>query len=83
MFKADADTKSKGCAEEEMRVGHLLRSHPNIISIHSLEQQQPITIDGEEQIRDYLTLDFCENSDLFSFMSNYGKRQTQNGTKKA
>lgn len=83
VFKPYADSLSKGCAEEEYKVGQILRGHPNIIAISSFEKQQPITIDGQVQLRDYLTLDFCENSDLFSFMSTYGKRQVQGGAKKA
>lgn len=83
VFKPYADSLSKGCADEEYRVGQILRGHPNVITINSFEKQQPITIDGVVQVRDYLTLDFCENSDLFSFMSNYGKRQVQSGAKKA
>jgi hypothetical protein len=75
VFKPYSDSQSKGCAEEEYKVGQLMRGHSNIITIKSFEQEKPITIDGTEQIRDYLTLDYCENSDLFSFMSNYGKRQ--------
>ena len=39
VFKPYSDSMSKGCAEEENRVGMLLRDHPNIISIHSFEQQ--------------------------------------------
>lgn len=39
----------------------------------------PIKIDGVEQIRDFLTLDYCENSDLFEFMSKYAKNQTDRG----
>lgn len=59
-----------------------MRGHENVINIASFEQEKPITIDGKEQTRDFLTLDYCENSDLFSFIKNYGKRQDQRGLKK-
>lgn len=74
MFKEDVDASSKEYAEAEFKVGQMLRGHPNIISIHSFERNHPITIDGVKQNRDFLTLDFCANGDLFSFMSTYGKR---------
>ena len=39
----------------------------------------PIKIDGIEQTRDFLTLDYSENSDLFEFMSKYAKNQADRG----
>lgn len=39
----------------------------------------PIRIDGVIQKRDFLTLDYCENSDLFEFMSKYAKNQADRG----
>jgi hypothetical protein len=39
----------------------------------------PIKIEGQEQVRDFLTLDYCENSDLFEFMSKYAKNQAERG----
>ena len=82
VFKPYSDTQSKGCAEEEYKVGQLMRGHDNIIDITSFEQEKLITIDGKEQTRDFLTLDYCEHSDLFSYVSTFGKRQDQRGLKK-
>lgn len=82
VFKPYTDTQSKGCAEEEYKVGQLMRGHDNVINITSFEQDKPITIEGKEQTRDFLTLDYCEHSDLFSYMSTFGKRQDLRGLKK-
>jgi len=60
-------------------VSKILENHPNIIKINSFQKQMPIKINGEEQLRDFLTLDYCENSDLFEFMSKYAKNQAERG----
>ena len=73
------DSLSKDYANEEYKVSQMLRGHPNIVTIGSFEKQQPITVEGQEQIRDYLTMEYCAKGDLFQFMGNYGKRQEMGG----
>ena len=79
VFKPNMDSLSKDYAREEYRVAQMLRGHPNIVTIGSFEKQQPITVEGQVLIRDYLTMEYCANSDLFQFMGNYGKRQETGG----
>jgi hypothetical protein len=63
----------------EYRVSQLMKGHPNIVEIRSLELDQTIRIEGKDVVKDFLILDYCENSDLFEFMSKYSKRQNDAG----
>ena len=74
VFKTNMDQISRNCAQNELQVSQQLQAHPNIVSIESLELQQPLTIDGEVTLRNYLSMEYCANGDLFQFMNSYGKR---------
>jgi len=58
-------------AEEEFTVSQLLDGHPNIVRINSFHKDTLLDINGKQERRDFLMLDYCENSDLFDFMSRY------------
>lgn len=68
------DQISRNCAQNELHVSKQLRGHPNIVCIESLQHQQPLTIDGEVSLQNYLSMEYCANGDLFQFMNSYGKR---------
>ena len=72
-------TDSRQQTENEFRVSQIMKDHPNIIRVHSHERDQVIRVDGKEETRDFLTLEYCENSDLFEFMAKYANRQNQQG----
>ena len=57
--------------ETEFTVGSYLRGHPNIIRIDNFERNKPIIIDGKEENRDFIKLEYCRNGDLFDFISKY------------
>jgi len=41
----------------------------------------PVIIDGIEQKRDYLVMEYCENGDLIEFLLKYVNQQTSSGSK--
>lgn len=75
LFKANANVANLlTLAQEECKLAQKLSGNANIIAVHSFQEKQPITIDGIEQVRDYLILEYCEQGDLFSYFCSYGDR---------
>ena len=74
VFKPYSDCDSRKFAEEEYKVSQILKGNRNIININTFEREKPICINGQIEIKDFLTLDYCENSDLFSFLKGYSQR---------
>ena len=83
VFKPYDDADLKVCANEEYRVSQILRNSNNIVNVKSFEQQKMINIDGDFMIKDYLILEYCENSDLFEFMSNFAKMKNDRNLAKS
>lgn len=75
VFKPYEDAEAKENPENEYRVSQKLKGHENILQIKSFEQQKPIMINGKEELRDFLVMEYCENGDLFEFLSKYANLQ--------
>jgi len=41
----------------------------------------PVIIEGKEEKRDYLVMEYCENGDLIDFLLKYVNKQTSSGSK--
>lgn len=57
----------------EFNVSSALKNHPNIVQISEIKNQAPIVIDGMEQKRDFMKLEYCKNGDLYEFIKAYTK----------
>lgn len=66
-------------SDTEFKVAQKLKGHPNIIQIYSYEKDKPITIQGQQTNRDYMSLELCKNGDLFDFMRKYNDYKTKLG----
>lgn len=60
-------------------MSQILKENPHVIAIRSFNADRRIRIEGQEQTRDFLVLDYCENNDLFEFMSKYARKQNESG----
>ena len=67
-FKPNVDCDLMNTPEDEYTVSRMLVASPHVVNIHSFNRQKPLVVEGRPQIRDFLVLDYCPNSDLFEFV---------------
>merc|ERR1711976_2076 len=68
---ADEDVEDVGKPENEYKFSQIFRDNENFVQIHSFLEQAPVIIDGKEERRDYLVMEYCENGDLIDFLLKY------------
>ena len=58
-------------AETEFKIARLLEGHPNTIKIYTFEMDKQIQVEGNNEIRNFMNMEYCEHGDLYDFMSKY------------
>jgi serine/threonine protein kinase len=71
IFEAFKDEYQLVNAENEFKVSQILKGHPNIVQIDSYSKNSSVTIEGKQQKRDFMTLEYCERGDLYEFLKQY------------
>jgi len=67
----DEEVEEVGKPENEYKFSQVLKENENFVQIHSFQEQMPVIIEGKEERRDYLVMEYCENGDLIDFLLKY------------
>lgn len=72
VYETDDNKHNQKMAQNEARVSKYMIGNPNIVHIYDYKKEQLI-INGVEQEKSYLIMEYCSNGDLYEFMKRYLK----------